>query len=120
MTAIGPLQLRIMQEIWKLGPTDVHAVHQALNIQGTKKLAYTTILTVMRNLVKRAFLDQQREGRKHRFIPLIDQGTYALAMVRNLRLELFGGNVLRLLGCIADDDGIDPLKRRRIRELALE
>ncbi len=118
MESIGPLQVRVMHLIWKHGPSTVHDVHDALNVvPGSKQLAYTTILTVMRNLARRKFLDQQPDGRAHRFLPLIDEATYKLAMVRQMRVDLFGGDVGRMLGCIAGDYGIDEVKRSKIREL---
>lgn len=119
MEAIGPLQVRVMHYIWKHGPSTVHDVHTALNGQGTgKQLAYTTILTVMRNLARRKFLSQAADGRAHRFTPLIDERTYKLGMVRQIRKDLFAGDVATMLSYIAQDDEIEEAKRSKIRELA--
>jgi predicted transcriptional regulator len=119
MEAIGPLQVRVMHYIWKHGPSTVHDVHTALNGQsGGKQLAYTTILTVMRNLARRKFLSQAADGRAHRFSPLIDERTYKLGMVRQIRKDLFAGEVDILLSYIAQDDEVDEGKRARLRELA--
>ena len=122
MEPLGSLQLRVMHHIWRNGPSTVHDVHDALNAQpgAPKQLSYTTVLTVLRSLVKRALLDQKPEGRAHRFAPLITAAAYELAMVRQMRVELFGGDVGRMLGCMAGDDGIDEAKRVRIRALAGE
>ena len=55
MELIGPLQVRVMHHIWSHGPSTVHDVHDALMSDPlAKRLAYTTVLTVMRNL--RTFL----------------------------------------------------------------
>ena len=119
MDAIGPLQVRVMHHIWKHGPSTVQDVHDALNAQpGGKQLAYTTILTVMRNLARRKFLNQAADGRAHRFTPVIEEGTYKLEMVRQMRTDLFGGNVDLMLACIARDDGIDAGKRTRLRDIS--
>lgn len=116
---LGHLQLRIMLYIWQYGPATVHEVHDALNAQvGAKQLAYTTILTVLRNLTKKKFLDRKLEGRKHRCAPLIDEASYAVETLRQIRVNLFGGDVGRMLECLAGDDGIEEVKRARIRELA--
>jgi BlaI family transcriptional regulator, penicillinase repressor len=119
MEAIGPLQVRVMHYIWKHGPSTVHDVHTALNAQAaSKQLAYTTILTVMRNLARRKFLSQAADGRAHRFTPLIDEKTYKLGMVRQLRKELFAGDVSTLLLFISLDDEIEESKRAKLRDLA--
>jgi BlaI family transcriptional regulator, penicillinase repressor len=120
MEAIGPLQVRVMHYIWKQGPSTVHDVHTALNAQTTgKQLAYTTILTVMRNLARRKFLSQAADGRAHRFSPLIDEKTYKLGMVRQIRKDLFAGDIDTMLRYLAQDDEIDEAKRSKLRELSV-
>jgi BlaI family transcriptional regulator, penicillinase repressor len=112
MEAIGPLQLRVMHYIWANGPSTVHQVHDALNGEpGAPKLAYTTILTVMRNLARRKILNQKATGRSHIFEPLIDEDTYKLGMLRQIRKDLFNGDVSRLLAYLARDEEIDPAVR---------
>lgn len=119
MEAIGPLQLRVMHYIWKHGPSTVHSVHDALNAEpGAPKLAYTTILTVMRNLARRKVLNQKATGRSHVFEPLIDEDTYKLGMLRQVRRDLFGGDVTRLLAYLARDEEIDASVRGRVQELS--
>jgi predicted transcriptional regulator len=119
MDAIGPLQVRVMHYIWKHGPSTVHDVHGALNADASgKQLAYTTILTVMRNLARRKFLSQSADGRAHRFSPLIDERTYKLGIVRQIRKELFAGDVGTMLSYIALDDEIDASKRAKLRDFA--
>ncbi len=119
MEAIGPLQLRVMRYVWQRGPSTVHTVLDALNRQpGCPTLAYTTILTVMRNLVRRGFLAQRPEGRSHVFAPLVDEGSYKLGMLRQLRKDLFAGDVAGLLDFLARDDEIAPEQRERIATLA--
>lgn len=119
MEAIGPLQVRVMHFIWKHGPSTVHDVHSALNGQTTgKQLAYTTILTVMRNLARRKFLSQAADGRAHRFSPIIDEATYKRGIVRQTRKDLFGGDVKVLLSYIAQDDEVDEAVRAKLREIA--
>ena len=104
--------------IWSHGPSTVHDVHTALNADPTapKQLAYTTLL---RNLVKRAFLDQKPEGRAHRFAPLITAAAYELMMVRQMREELFGGDVGRMMMRIGEDEEIEARKRERIQALTV-
>ena len=119
MDALGPLQLRIMHHIWKAGPSTVHEVHAAFNaMQATRSLAYTTFLTVMRNLTKRGFLDQVKGNRAHVFVPLIDEHAFKLAMVRQARKDLGGGDVRVLLRYLAEDDEIDAAVRARIVAIA--
>ena len=81
---IGPLQLRVMNHLWKVGSGTVQEVMDALNGgPGAKALAYTTFLTVMRNLAKRKLLDQRRTATKrHQFVCAIGEEEYKSAVVK--------------------------------------
>ena len=115
MEAIGPLQLRVMHYIWQNGPSTVHAVHDALNGEpGAQKLAYTTILTVMRNLARRKILNQKASGRSHIFEPLVDEDTYKMGILRGVRKELFGGDIHRLISYLSRDEEIDEQVRQAL------
>jgi predicted transcriptional regulator len=118
METIGPLQLRVMHFLWKNGPATVNAVQEHINRDPAgRTLAYTTILTVMRNLVRRKFLSQTPQRRSHLFAPLIDERSYKLGMVRQLRHDLFAGEINGLLGYLAMDDEVAVGIRQRLGEM---
>lgn len=115
METIGPLQLRVMHFLWSQGPATVNTVQEHINLHaGTRPLAYTTILTVMRNLARRGFLSQTPQRRSHLFAPLIDERSYKLGMLRQMRHDLFGGQAEGLLAYLVQDDEIESGLRERI------
>lgn len=119
METIGPLQLRVMHFLWSQGPATVNTVQEHINQHaGTRPLAYTTILTVMRNLARRGFLSQTPQRRSHLFAPLIDERSYKLGMLRQMRHDLFGGQAAGLLACLAQDDEIESGLRERIDHMS--
>jgi predicted transcriptional regulator len=119
METIGPLQLRVMHFLWSQGPATVNAVHEFINQQtATRPLAYTTILTVMRNLSRRKFLSQKAQGRSHLFTPLIDERSYKLGILRHLRNDLFAGKVTGLLAYLAQDEEVEPAVRERLNAMS--
>ncbi len=115
METIGPLQLRVMHFLWAQGPATVNTVQEHINHHaGNRPLAYTTILTVMRNLARRGFLSQTPQRRSHLFAPLIDERAYKLGMLRQMRHDLFAGQVEGLLAYLAQDDEVDLAMRERL------
>jgi predicted transcriptional regulator len=115
METIGPLQLRVMHFLWSQGPATVNMVQEHINqAAGGRPLAYTTILTVMRNLARRGFLSQTPQRRSHLFAPLIDERSYKMGMLRQLRHDLFAGQVEGLLGYLSQDEEVDPAMRERL------
>ena len=115
MDLIGPLQIRVMHYLWVQGPSTVHDVHDALNAQpGAPSLAYTTFLTVMRNLAKRGILTQTPGGRSHVFTPAVDERTYKTGLLRHLRHEFFGGDLRQMLNHLSADESLSPADRSRL------
>ncbi len=86
---IGPLQLRVMNHLWKVNAATVQEAMDAVNAagaaKGEKPLAYTTFLTVMRNLAKRGLLDQRKTATKrHQFVVVIDEETYKSGVLKQI------------------------------------
>ncbi|MBN8526537.1 MAG: BlaI/MecI/CopY family transcriptional regulator [Planctomycetes bacterium] len=118
MELIGPLQVKVMHHIWTRGPSTVHDVHDELMADPhEKRLAYTTILTVMRNLARRGFLAQQPEGRAHRFAARIDEGSYKRELLHHVRTEVFRGDLRSMLDAVAADESLSPEQREKVRGL---
>ncbi len=99
---VGPLQLRVLHVLWSRAERQgtVSDVHQALNAQGHAALAYTTVLTVMRNLARRQVVAQIPGGRQHIFRVFDDQPTYERKLVAAIIADLFGGDKNRLLALV--------------------
>ena len=100
---IGPLQLRVMNHLWKVNASTVQDVMNAVNAQpDAKPLAYTTFLTVMRNLAKRRLLDQRKTATKrHQFVVLVDEESYKAGVVRQIFKDYCNNDadlLLRFLG----------------------
>lgn len=116
MELIGPLQVKVMHHIWTRGPSTVHDVHDELMADPqAKRLAYTTILTVMRNLARRGFLVQAPEGRAHRFSAKVDESTYKRELLHMVRTEVFRGDLRSMLDAVAADESLSPTDRDQVR-----
>ncbi len=116
MELIGPLQVKVMHHIWSRGPSTVHDVHDELMADPqAKRLAYTTILTVMRNLARRGFLDQSADGRAHRFSAKVDESTYKRELLHMVRTEVFRGDLKSLLDAVASDTDLSPEQQAQVR-----
>lgn len=99
MEVIGPLQNRVMKHIWRNQATTVSEVHEMLSAEeDSPKLAYTTVLTVMRNLARRGILDQQRgSGRAHKFYPIMTENEYQRLLLSQICDDFFDGEKEKML-----------------------
>ncbi len=96
VSTLGPLQLKIMFAMWRNPEMrTVHAVHAHLNAFPTvsRPLAYTTYLTVMRNLARREFLKQSKgTTRSDVFKPTLTEQEYVTKLLTHINTTVFGGD----------------------------
>ena len=90
------LELELMQTIWACGECTVRDVHDAL----PKKLAYTTIATVMKVLEQKGFLSIQKHEKAHVYQPTLSREAYARGALKHVteQIELPVGIGGRRLG----------------------
>lgn len=62
---LGPLELRIMADVWEAGPSTVNDVLERLNHGRGRSLAYNTVMSTLARLSDKGFLDRHREGKAY-------------------------------------------------------
>jgi len=64
---LGPLEKKVMQAIWEKKCSSVRSVLEEISKE--KKVAYTTIMTVMTRLVDKSILERTKEGKSYCYQP---------------------------------------------------
>src|SRR5580698_3680853 len=112
----GDRELDVMAVLWERGSGTVSEVRERLSA----KLAYTTVLTILRNLEAKEFVSHEDEGRAHRYFPRVQQRSARRSALSRLLDTLFEGSPEQLLAHLVDDRALsaDELQRlaRRVRE----
>ena len=67
MDNLGELQKAVMETVWDLGEATARQVQARINKR--KRLAYTSILTIMRRLEKAGWLTHRRDGQTYVYRP---------------------------------------------------
>lgn len=100
-TSLGERELEVMTTLWRDGSGTVAEVQEALGAS----LAYTTVLTILRNLEAKGFLRHEEEGRAHRYFPRVKQRAAQKHALRRLVDTIFLGSPQELLTqLVADHD----------------
>lgn len=115
---LADLETLIMKEVWKRGRATVHEVRDALHRQ--RKLAYTTILTTMRNLERKGFLVHELEGRSYVYLPKVDQETVARSTVQDLLERLFDGSTAQFVNALFEEKQLSGEQFEKLRREILE
>lgn len=117
---LGDLESPIMHLMWERPSATVREILVALEASG-RRLAYTTVMTVMGRLAEKGFLQRERVGKSH---------VYRAAMSREMFLrhaadqrvhelvEEFGD--LAIARFLIEVSGLSPERRRQLERLADE
>ncbi len=108
-------ELRIMNVLWDRGSSTVHEVLQALPAQPA--LAYNSVLTIVRILEKKGYVQHEKDKRAHVYTPSVDRKDASRFEVRHLVSRFFGNSDELLVLNILEEKSIDPDELQRLRDL---
>jgi len=106
----------IMQVLWDHGPSLVSEVRERL----TDKLAYTTVLTVLRTLQAKGYVGYEEEGRGHRYFASVKQQAARKNALQHLTDKLFKGSSELLFSHLVSDQKLSEEQIARMRKLLAE
>ena len=81
------------------------------------KLAYTTVLTVLRTLEQKGYVEHTGEGRAHRYHPLVQREAAGRNALRRLVDKVFQGSPELLMTHLVSDKNLSDEELRRLRKL---
>lgn len=61
-----------MDQLWARGEGSVGEVLEALNAEGDRTLAYTTVMTILVRLHEKGYVNRTKEGRHFRYTPAFE------------------------------------------------
>jgi len=108
-------ELRIMNVLWHKGSGTVQEVLDGLAEKPA--LAYNSVLTTIRVLEKKGYLEHQKEGRAHVYVPLIGQKEATRSELRHFVGRFFKNSHDQLVLNILEDRGIDQKELERLRKM---
>jgi len=111
----GPVQLRIMQVLWKKGRATAREIAHALN--QAEPIAHSTVQTLLRKLEKKGAVGHDVEDRTFFFRPLVQSEKVRQKATREFVAHLFGGSPGGLVSYLLRNERISRDELRQIRSL---
>jgi len=102
-----------MKVVWERDKTTVRDVYEALLER--RKVAYTTVMTMMKILEQKGFLKKSQEDRAHVYRPAQPKGQVIGAMVREFVNRVFNGSAEPLLVHLVEEH---HLSQKDLEEIA--
>ena len=106
-------EMDVMAVLWDLGSATVAEVNERLE----DDLAYNTVLTVLRILEAKGLVGHEKDGRAHRYSPLLGREEAGRSVLGRLRDKVFSGSAELLMTQLVSEEQLSPEAVRRLREL---
>jgi predicted transcriptional regulator len=98
------VELELMTILWREGGGTVADVLAAL--PGDRRLAYTSVSTMLRILEQKQVLASEKIGRGHRYVPRVAKQAYEAFALEQVVGKVFDGEPLALMRCLMDTKGL--------------
>jgi BlaI family penicillinase repressor len=106
-------ELDVMAVLWELESATVAEVRERLG----DDLAYTTVLTILRTLEDKGYVDHTQEGKAYRYHPAVERERAGASAVTRLVGKMFRGEPELLLTHLVEDRDLSTEDLERMRRL---
>jgi BlaI family transcriptional regulator, penicillinase repressor len=108
-------ELRIMNVLWAKGSGTVQQVLDSITEKPS--LAYNSVLTTIRVLERKGYLEHLKDGRAHVYTPVIGQKEATKSEIRHLVSRFFQDSHELLLLNVLEDRGVEPEELAQLRQM---
>jgi predicted transcriptional regulator len=108
-------ELRLMDVLWQIGPATVQQVLEGL--PKSLPLAYNSVLTTIRILEQKGYVEHRKDGRAHVYKPVVDRKQAQRTEIHHLVGRFFKNSHEELVLNLLEEQNIDQEELKRLREL---
>jgi len=115
---LTPQELELMKILWSKGEVTVRDVYETLLEK--RRIAYTTVMTMMRVLEKKGHVKARRENRAFVYRASRPERQVVRSMVREFVDRVFNGSAQPLLVHLVEDRKLSPKELEELERLIRE
>ena len=118
LPALSPSETEILRLVWQLDKATVQDVCDKLPAK--RKIAYSTVQTLLRRLEKKGYVKHNINGKAHVFFPAVKREHVIKRSVGDFLDRLFGGDPVPLMQYLAEHDKISAEDIEKLKRLTGE
>lgn len=115
LTPLGETEMEVLHHVWELEEASVAEVRA--RILKNRKVAYTTIMTVMKNLADKGYLKYRKKGISYIYSPAKQPDDVRLNLINRLVDKVFKGSPTDLVQALVKDENLTELERKELKEM---
>jgi predicted transcriptional regulator len=115
LSPLGETEMEILNHVWELGEASVSDVHD--KIIEYRDVAYTTVMTIMKNLSDKEYLKYRQDGRSYIYSAAIQPNDVKFSLIDRLIDKVFKGSPKDLVQTLVQSENLSDEERREIKQL---
>ena len=115
LSPLGETEMEILKHVWELGEASVSNVRDKM--LEYRDVAYTTVMTIMKNLADKKYLKYREEGRSYIYSAAIDPNDVRFNLIDRLVDKVFEGSPKELVQTLVQSENLTEAERREIKKM---
>ncbi|MEM1127820.1 MAG: BlaI/MecI/CopY family transcriptional regulator [Bacteroidota bacterium] len=115
LTPLGETEMELLHLVWELGEATVADVHA--RILQRRQVAYTTIMTVLKKLATKGYLDYRKDGTSYVYHPARTPGEVQHSVLQSIMQKVFLGSPSALVHTLVSRESLTPDEIQELRAL---
>src|SRR5690625_3972042 len=115
LTPLGETEMEVLHHVWELEEATVRQVRE--RILETREVAYTTIMTVMKNLAEKDYLKYRKEGVTYVYSPARKPDSVRSSLIGDLMKKVFKGSPRELVQALVNSKDLSKNDLDEIKQM---
>ena len=107
-------ELRLMKILWERGESTVNDIAAALPKKNA--LAYNSVLTTIRILEQKGYVEHRKDGRAFLYMPIVAEEEASISEVKLVLSRFFGNSREKLMLSLLGDAEVTPEELQRLKD----
>jgi predicted transcriptional regulator len=112
LTPVGESEMEVLHIVWRLEKATVANIHE--EILKSRKVAYTTVMTITKKLADKGLLQYQKSGNSYVYEPARPEEEVKNGLLRQLLDKVFKGSPAELVQNLVEHESLSPAQRKEI------
>lgn len=108
------VELELMEVLWEKGAATVSEIVEALP---EERLAYSSVLTMMRILEQKGYVEHEKEGRAYVYRPVVDRQQARRSAIGYLLKRFFNNSPELLVVNLLETEEMGPDEIEKLKEM---
>lgn len=115
LTPLGESEMEILHHVWELGEATVAQVQE--RILKERKVAYTTVMTIMKNLNNKGFLKYRKDGVTYVYSAARDPEQVQFSLISKMIDKVFKGSTSALVQTLVKGENLSEDELKELRSI---